>query len=651
MSSQREAQAGARLSVENVGGIDGATVTFRPGVNVLVGRNATNRTSTLRALMAALGSDDAALKGDADEGAVELDLDGETYRRTLRRRGGSVVTGGSPYLDDPTLADLYAFLLESNEARRAVARGGDLREVIMRPVDTEAIRAEIDRLEHEKREVSERLDELDTLADRRDELAVEREELTQRLSEVEADLEDAQAELAAADADVEETRAEKAELDERLSELGDVRTELEDVRYDLETERDSVDRLRTDLAEQRSALEEFPETGAEEVEALERELGTLRERKRTLEADIGELQSIVQFNQDVLAEGGPAEVDALRADGSAGTADAVTDELLADGTDVTCWTCGTTVETSRIEATTERLREFLADKRAERDDLSQRIDECQAERREIEDRREERERLEQTVAETEAEIERREERVADLEERREELESRVDELEAEVASLEDADYDAVLERQREVDELTFERDRLAERRDSVAADIADIEERLAERETLEQRREDLAADLADARARADRIEESAVEAFNDHMAEILDRLDYANVDRIWLERVTRSTDGRPADGGAVFELHVVRTTPDGAAYEDTVEHLSESEREVTGLVFALAGYLVHDVHEVAPFVLLDSLEAIDADRIAALVEYFADYADYLVVALLPEDAAALEDDYTRITDI
>ncbi len=52
------------------------------------------------------------------------------------------------------------------------------------------------------------------------------------------------------------------------------------------------------------------------------------------------------------------------------------------------------------------------------------------------------------------------------------------------------------------------------------------------------------------------------------------------------------------------------------AYEDTLRHLSESEREVTGFVFALAGYLVHDVHEQVPFMLLDSLEAIDSDRIA-----------------------------------
>jgi len=72
---------------------------------------------------------------------------------------------------------------------------------------------------------------------------------------------------------------------------------------------------------------------------------------------------------------------------------------------------------------------------------------------------------------------------------------------------------------------------------------------------------------------------------------------------------------------------------------------------VTGLVFALAGYLVHDVHETVPFMLLDSLEAIDSARIADLIEYFRDHAPYLVVALLEEDAAALEAPHERVTEI
>jgi uncharacterized protein YhaN len=95
----------------------------------------------------------------------------------------------------------------------------------------------------------------------------------------------------------------------------------------------------------------------------------------------------------------------------------------------------------------------------------------------------------------------------------------------------------------------------------------------------------------------------------------------------------------------------VRSNEEGVVYEDTVEHLSESEREVTGLVFALAGYLVHEVYETVPFIVLDSLEAIDSARIAKLVTYLAEHADYLVVALLEEDAQALDDDYPRISDI
>jgi hypothetical protein len=136
------------------------------------------------------------------------------------------------------------------------------------------------------------------------------------------------------------------------------------------------------------------------------------------------------------------------------------------------------------------------------------------------------------------------------------------------------------------------------------------------------------------------------------MDSVLKMLDYNNLNRIWLERIEREVrEGRRKVNKSGFELHVIRTSNSGAAYEDTVDHLSESEREVTGLVFALAGYLAHEVYEDAPFMLLDSLEAIDSERIAALIEYLTDYTGYLLVALLPEDAAALPDEYNRITEI
>jgi hypothetical protein len=47
--------------------------------------------------------------------------------------------------------------------------------------------------------------------------------------------------------------------------------------------------------------------------------------------------------------------------------------------------------------------------------------------------------------------------------------------------------------------------------------------------------------------------------------------------------------------------------------------------------------------------LLDSLEAIDYERLADLIQYFADYAPFLLVALLPEDSEALAGYHDRIT--
>ena len=154
------------------------------------------------------------------------------------------------------------------------------------------------------------------------------------------------------------------------------------------------------------------------------------------------------------------------------------------------------------------------------------------------------------------------------------------------------------------------------------------------------------------RTKIERIEQQAIEEFNEHMEMMLETLEYDNLARIWLERTeTEVREGRRKRTKGVFDLHIIRQTDSRATYEDRVENLSESEREVTRLVFALAGYLAHEVHETVPFMLLDSLEAIDSERIETLVEYLAEYSEYLVVALLPEDAQEIGDDYRQITEI
>jgi hypothetical protein len=55
-------------------------------------------------------------------------------------------------------------------------------------------------------------------------------------------------------------------------------------------------------------------------------------------------------------------------------------------------------------------------------------------------------------------------------------------------------------------------------------------------------------------------------------------------------------------------------------------------------MFALTGYLVHDVADVCPVVILDSIEMIDAERAAGFLTLLKDVIDakWIFTALLPE---------------
>ena len=638
----------AELLVRNVGGIEQTDVSFEPGVTVLSGRNATNRTSLLQAVMAALGSDDVSMKADADEGTVELELSGETYTRTLERRHGTVHLSGEPYLEDSTLADLFAFLLESNEARRAVVTETDLHDIIMRPVDTDEIEAEIERKLEERRRVSERLDGLEDLKRRLPGLEEQRTQLERQITEKQSQLEEIEATIESQDVDVEEGREEQAEVESRLEELRETRSTLDDVRYDLETEKESLELLCSDKRELDQEYEDLPETSTERLDDLETRTARLRDRKQEFESELAEVQSVISFNQGRLEEG-PGTFEGMFDDET--TEGSVVDELLPDQT-VTCWTCGSEVETDQVATTIEKLQELSQELVGQITDVEDELEELTEQRRNRREKQRRREQLARRREKLETEIADSEARIETLSERRDELRNEVERIEAEVEALESDAYETILDLHRDANQLEYDLGRLETDLDRVEENIASIEERLGEEADLNARREALSEEITGLRTRIERIQERATEKFNHHMETVLELLEYENLSRIWLDaRETTVQEGRRKVTRTVFDLNVVRQTESGRTYQDTVSHLSESEREVTGLVFALSGYLAHEVYETVPIVLLDSVEAIDSNRIAALVEYLQEHCEYLMVALLPEDAAALDDDYCYVTEI
>ncbi|MCL9818179.1 chromosome segregation protein SMC [Natronocalculus amylovorans] len=598
--------------------------------------------------MGALGSDRVSLKADSEEGSVELALDGETYTRTLERRNDVVVRSGEPYLDDSTVADLFAFLLESNEARQAVARGDDLRELIMRPIDTEQIRTEIERVRSDRKRIDNEIERIKSLKSKLPTLESRRGDLREQIAEVEAELETKRNALDESENKNSDDSDQSQKREQKLSELQSAQSQLENTRFQIETETESIETLQAEIESLHEELESLPDTIDIDPAAIDAELDQLREKQSSLNANTTQLQSIIQFNEEML-NGTNAEIAAaLREDES----QSVTDQLLADTDSVICWTCGSEVETTQIESTIDSLRNLRKQKLSERSKIKSKISDLKTKRQDAQKKSQRKSSVSRQIDRAEREIEERKERLQSLKDRRTELATQAETLEDEIETLAAAEENETLDQHKAVTKLELQLDRLTDNLTALEREIEETETEIDGLSQLEDDREDATERLAELRTKIESIERQSVDAFNTHMESVLDILGYENIERIWIERTEKTVrEGRRKVDRSVFTLHIVRQNENGAAYEDTIDHLSESEREVTGLVFALAGYLVHDVHETVPIMILDSLEAIDSNRIAQLIEYFEAYADTIVVALLPEDAEALDSGYNYVEAI
>lgn len=245
---------------------------------------------------------------------------------------------GGPYLEDPQLPDLFAFLLESNPARRAVVREEDLRDLILRPVDVDEIEARISQLQAEKRDIDNRLSELSAASRERDSLEEEHARVTNQLETAEADLETARESLR----DLQKSDTESTSSgSEQLDALREAQSQLDEGTYDLETEQESVRSLEEEHAELETELEELSTVDEDELDELASQVEQIRGRKQELDEIVSQLQTVIQFNEQITAEGGTdlfSEKAPTQTEADGGS---VTDQLLADQSDdVTCWTCG-----------------------------------------------------------------------------------------------------------------------------------------------------------------------------------------------------------------------------------------------------------------------------------------------------------------------
>lgn len=665
MSSQ-DRKARLSTTIENIGGIDQRTFDTTQGITALIGANATNRTSALQGIMAAMGSNNASLKSDADEGHVTLEIDGKSATRTLKRSDSSISFSGEPFFSEPSdvqLAELYAFLLEDNEVRRTVESQGDLYDVLMRPVDKQEIEAKIESKTQELREVEAELERLDELSTSLPSLREKRESLENELSELENEKAELIEKREQAVKERKEVAEELNEADELIDELSSLQDQLSKTDSQLSSQRENLSKYENEL-ESLGTRDFNPEKARDRIQDIRGKLTTLRNRRDELTQQKDKIAPLIEANaklqrgmldldkllgSELLAgiELSQGPLSEMEQKGS----DSPTSQLLSDESEgeqvLTCGVCGSPTDPDTLKQLGSQFNDIRDHIDEQQSEISSEISELETEIKDLKGQIQDYESAKTQRSTLESRIEEYESKVKQLESDKEELEQEIETLRGELDEIDSGDEDdpraRVMELQEKIGEINSQ---IASKESEIQAANSEIdkaESELDDKTQYEETKESLTEEIADLRKLVRNKEEDLVDQFNEHMDQVLELLAYENLARIWIERKeTTVREGRKKVDKTTFDLHVVRESDSGKAHEDTLEHLSESEREVAGLVVALTGYLVHDVAETVPVMLIDSVEMIDANRLAGVFEYFGQFPDYLIAAILPGHADSLE---------
>lgn len=588
------------LDVNNIGGIRDGSATLAPGLNTVQASNFQGKSSFMAAIQTAVGTTgmfgtNHPLTEGTESGSVTLDADGEEYEVTLSREGiDTVARHGTPYLTDETdrvCANLFAFLGEDNPIRSAVRNGDDLTQFLQAPLDIEDINAQIVELQKQRRDVKDDLRDAERSADK---LPKVQEDITQLEKELET-LRDERDELAAEAP--EETNA------------GDLSDKLGQKQGSLESAKKEINRLESKISRREEALEE-KQAELDDLEVpsepeLNADVNEKEERINDLKLKINLLQDLHRANQQVLEEG---EVELVTS----------VDRGISGDT-IDCWVCGNETTADDIEDRLNALQQKIKSLRSEKSDIESEVEDIKQAKRAIRKQKNERDQLQDAIGRMKGDIQ---EANADLEqarERKDRLETEVEELKTEVEEAEEELNEELTDIKAEISNKEQELKRKRDQIEELEADAEKVGELEDERDTIQDEIEEL-------RKRKNKKQRELAEQFNEALEDVIDRFAPGFDGGQLIPKTT--TDGGDIES---FELTIARE-----GRNTTLDTLSEGERELVGIVVAIAGYRTFDVNERVPAILIDGISQLSSDNLRSLLEYLEGASEMLVTTAYPE---------------
>jgi chromosome segregation ATPase len=589
-----------QVNIKNIGGIYEATVKLEEGINIVQASNFTGKSSFINALQTVMGTTNLfdsthPLTEGQNSGFVQISAAEMSHEVTLERsQTNEILREGSPVLEsdeDQTCARLFAFLDENNPIRSRVREQRDFTDLLQAPLDIEDIDGQIATLRRKRESKEEKLttaqrakENIPAVTDAIASLEEELESLRQKQKELEAKVSDATTDNGSLSDKLASRRSEASKLERRISQLQTKISETEEQLTEKRTEKEELD------------IPDQPEPNAE-VEDKEKRIDEIK-----LQVDL--LEDLYQANQRVIEEG---EISLVTA---------VDRSIVQDEFD--CWLCGESTTTETVKTRLEALQDKIESLQEEQSTLESEIETIEKKRRKFQEKKRKSAEIEEEIGNL---CEQRDDAERDLtkaKERKAEVEEHITELESELESVETELSEELTEIKSEIkikeQELENQQERLREL-ENKQQDIESINEEIdaieAKIETLKTRKESKQREL--------KTEfDSAMETAIDHFAPGFDgaRLDIKTNRQNEIE---------------AFDLIVARE-----GRETTIDRLSEAERELVGIVIAIAGYRTFDVGDRVPIILLDGVTQLESDNLSLLCEYLSADTEMLVTTAYPE---------------
>jgi chromosome segregation ATPase len=564
------------LIIENIAGIRQGEATIESGVNAVRASNWQGKSSFLAAIETAFGTETPLTEGQ-DHGHVELEVDDTTYAVDLDRTNSTITRSGNPYLTDDVdrvSADLFAFLDETNEVRQAVRIGENLEDILTQPLDFENIDEQIANLKTERQQVETELDRAQNAADRLP-------RLQEKVTKLESQLEDLQEEW-------DELDHESSTDSEAREELSNLRARLEKTKTDINRYESTADRVEEELEAKKDELESL---NVPTHDDLENKLEDLQTDLHEIERDKELLQSVYEVNERVLEE----DRLALLTD--------VSHDMLSDT--LACWVCGNETSRDEIEAQLDSISDRLKSLRERESSLRNEVNELQEQQQNVRDAERKERDLRDRIGELESQLGDTQTNLESAREQKASLETKIDELEDQVSETEGRATDLQ-------SEIKYTEAELEDARD----ELETVKSEASQRDVLEKEQGSLRSEIEELRTRKERVKRNTRDAFDSALSDILARFDVGF-------ETARLTDN--------FDLIVAR-----GGREASLDALSEGERELLGIIAALAGHEAFDVADRVPIMLLDGHTGLDDTNIHHLVEYLSERVDILVLSAFPE---------------